>query len=164
MSPRQWLSILAFAFGLAGPAARAEAPAPALTIEARLFVHSTGQFSENVLAPDARPLGNIVIGHEPSSATLVIVRVADWRQWPGPARVRLIATERPLRHQRPGRRTLLDQSLPLPYSGEAPGQPAFVGFWLSGTGCVPIRLRATLAAAGAAHSAREALLDFRCYE
>ena len=157
-----WLAV--FAFGLAGHAARAEEPAPALSIEARLFINSTGQFSEDVLGPNGRALGNIIIGDVPSSATLVIVRVPEWQRWAGPTRVRLVATERPLRQRRPGRGVILDRTLPLPYSGGAPGQAAFVGFWLDRTGCAPIALRATFAAGGTTRATKEALVDFRCYE
>lgn len=159
------MATITLALLLASAAAKAEEPAPVLSIEARLFVSRTGQFSDDVLGPNGRGLGNVVIGPEASTATFVVVRVAGPAPLPAGSRVRLVATEEPSRlhgRRRGGPRVILDQSARLPSAAAADGS-IFVGFWLADTGCTPIRLNATVTRSSR-RAAAEAWLGFLCYE
>lgn len=130
------------------------AGAPAVSIRAMLFNNRTGGLSGDVVADTSR-LGNVPAGDYASTATLVVVRVAfaKDRDYPS-ARVRLVATA--------GRgRVLLDRTQPVGAIG--PDNVTHVGFWLSGTGCEPLALAATLTTPGPSATARVAV-PFTCHE
>lgn len=141
------------------PVASVAQGAPSLAIEARLFESATGRLSDDVLAPGGRPLGNVVMGEQASTSTLVVVRVVSEGPLPVEARLRLVANET----SKAGARTLLDSIVPVPPQA-ASGVAAYVGFWLADTGCAPIALRAELLAPEAPTVSRDAALGFTCNE
>lgn len=151
-----WCSVVLGVAVLGGPAAAKENVA--LGLQARLFHSGTGQFSADVLAPGGPELVNVVGSRDPSSATLVTVQVGlpQGVTLKAGARLRLVARE----SGSPGR-LLLDQSVPL--LAVPAGSAAYTGFWLQGTGCKPVHLRAVLTAPST--TARlSAELPFACGE
>lgn len=143
-------------------------PEPTLEgFQAFLFNAKTGEFSADILKYPRPELGNVPIGLFASESTLVTVKV---RVGPSAApkalRVHLVATESGTA-KFAGKRTakrnhvVLDRSEPL---GPANSDGfTYVGFWLSGTGCREIRLKAQLTgrAGGAPISD---VIPFTCYE
>ncbi|SDP71869.1 hypothetical protein [Phyllobacterium sp. OV277] len=140
---------------------------PILKIEARLFESPTGKFSEDVLAPDAAGLGNVIIGENASSSTMVTVRIDATPPLPANAKLRLVAKETPTRNAigntRVKLRQLLDSTVTVP-STAAGNRTTYVGFWLPQTGCMPVALKAYLSAGGSGSVSASATLDFICYE
>lgn len=151
----------------AAPPAFAQDVKPALKIEARLFHSRTGFFSEDVLAPDAPGLGNVIIGENASSSAIVIVRINTTPALPTNTKLRLVAketsTNKTTANARVKLRKLLDSTVTVP-STAADNTPVYIGFWLSDVGCMQVALKANLTTAGAVSATASATLDFLCYE
>jgi hypothetical protein len=143
--------LLAIAIVLAlGVTAQAEDQSASvhLDLEARLFHKGSGTFSDDVLKPGGPDLVNVVAGKDPSTSTLVTAVVSSPADvvLPSTARVRLTAVERTERRGRT--RTLLDRTVAV--GSVAKGGVTHLGFWLDGTGCRPIELRASITVPGRA--------------
>lgn len=153
---------------LSAPPGLAQDATPLLKIEARLFESPTGKFSDDVLAPDAPGLGNVIIGEKASSSTFVTVRIDATPPLPMDAKLRLVAQETPPSEVAGGGaplelRQLLDSTVVVPPTA-AGNKTTYVGFWLPETGCTPVALKADLAAGDAGSASAEATLNFICYE
>jgi hypothetical protein len=133
---------------LAATAAPAAAP-PAYTLRAlhaSLFYNDSGTFSPDI--PAKAPLWNTIIGEgwaaEPSSATLVRVTVAGARGSYAPNR----SVELVVRKGRYSGGALRWEAIVLERSealGVLSGRGSTtVGFWIPDTGCIPLKLTATL--------------------
>jgi hypothetical protein len=136
---------------------------PALSMQAKLFFSASASFSPDVLAPAGPDLVNVVARDDPSGSTLVVVVVALPRglSLPADSRVRLVALASG-KGRTPAKR-LVDSTVPLGVVGT--GGVTHIGFWVPGTGCQPVQLRATLTVArqGGAVSA-QSLVPFTCGE
>ncbi len=159
-----WLLGWALASLLAG-AARADAPgsAPRLALEARLYYSGSGTFSDDVLKPGGPDLVNVVAHPDPSSASLVtvVISLAKDALLRAPTRLRVVARERPEPHR--GAHTLVNSTVTV--APVARGGSTHVGFWLEGTGCRPIEVKATLTEAGrSAPVTATTLIAFSCAE
>ena len=129
---------------------------PVVSIRALLFNNRTGTFSEDVIADTSR-VGNVPAGDYASTSTLIVVRVAFARDRDYPsARVRLVATAG---ERRP--RVVLDRTVRIGAIGA--DKATHVGFWLTDTGCVPLKLVATLTTPGPTATGRAAV-PFTCNE
>lgn len=135
--------------------------------QAFLFNARTGSLSADVLQEPRPDLGNVPIGSFASTSTLVVVKIKVGRApTPKTLRVRLVATESGTAKFAPkgvaGRdRVILDQSSPLGQQNEE--GMTHVGFWLSGTGCRSVQLKATLTG-GPTSPALTETIPFICYE
>lgn len=138
-------------------------------LKAYLFNSRTGKLSEDVLAKDAPELGNVPAGKFGSVSTLVVVQVELGKDaaLPGKTQVRLIAQETGSTRfaaegggkARP--RILLDKTVSAgPVSEDG---ATSVGFWLDGTGCRTISLKAYLVKPRST-TPITAVLPFTCYE
>jgi len=161
------LSLAAWLFHAGAGYAQTQ-PEPALeSFQAFLFNAKTGEFSADILKAPRPELGNVPIGPFASVSTLVTVKV---RVGPSAApkalRVHLVATESgtaKFAGKRTAKRSrvVLDKSEPL---GPANSDGfAYVGFWLSGTGCREIRLEAQLTGRAGAAKISD-VIPFICYE
>lgn len=161
------LVLLALAPGLPAPAV-AQHPVRIAGFQAYLFNSRTGALSGDMLAKDAPELGNVPSGKFASVSTLVVVRIELGKDAPIPdkARIRLLATESgsmPFAANRgkASSRVMLDSTSGLgPVSAEG---TTHVGFWLAGTGCRSISLKASLIGVKDAAALTE-VLPFACYE
>ncbi len=148
--------------GSAWAATPARPDTPQLTLQAKLFHSRSGNFSGDVLQAGGPPLVNIVAAADPSTASLVTVALtlparAVLRS---DARVRLLAREQLANGNV---RTLADRTLSV--GAVARGSVAHFGFWLQGTGCRPVQLKATLMLPGqTATPGTTATLPFACGE
>ena len=136
--------------------------------QAYLFNSKTGQLSQDVLAKGAPELGNVPSGAFASVSALVVVRVAIGPQAPVPrkAQIRLVAVESgslPLAAKQGNTpdRIILDKTSALgPVNDQG---AAYVGFWLTQTGCHAIKLKASVVGSGESISLASDL-PFVCYE
>ncbi len=137
------------ALSLAVPALATGATPPPYrlaSVKAYLFYNDTGSLSQPL--PDNVSLFNTIIGegwaHEPSNAVLVRVTVAGRAgSYVSKRAVRLTVAQgtRTASGYRWGK-TVLDQRQPLPVlSGTG---RTVAGFWIAGTGCIPLRLTARI--------------------
>ena len=127
-------------------------------MRALLFYADRGTFSEDVLADTTTALWNTVIGEGdaggPSESTLVVVEVTGEPESYEPDRsVELRATA--------GGKVLLRHAAPV--SGLSTQGKAYVGFWLYGTGCEPVRLTARLTGQASPAELRKEI-PFECGE
>jgi hypothetical protein len=132
-----------------------------LDIQAKLFRHKMGAFSNNVLVPGGPELGNVVAGDDASNATLVLVLIelAEKKAISSTSSVRLVARETQARGARP----LLDRTQQVGTIER--GGRTHVAFWITGTGCRPIALSATLTVKGyPSQISKNAELPFVCNE
>lgn len=136
--------------------------------QANLFNSKTGTFSTDVLAAGAPELGNIPAGEFSSVAVFIAVKVdlGPNASVPKNLSVRLIASEstsQPFAANK-GKtdiRVILNSTSrigPVDKDGKT-----FVGFWLTGTGCRSVTLKAALIGAQNAATKTE-VLPFACYE
>lgn len=161
------LVLLALALGLSRPAL-AQHPVRIAGFQAYLFNSRTGALSGDMLAQGAPELGNVPSGRFASVSTLVVVKIELGRDAPIPdkARVRLLATESgsmpfAANRSKTSNRVILDSVSGLgPVSADG---TTHVGFWLAGTGCRSISLKATLVGVKDA-AALTGVLPFACYE
>lgn len=116
---------------------------------AYLFNSKTGKLSADMLAKGAPELGNVPASEFASVSTLVVVRVEFGAQTaiPEKVQIRLIATDSgslPFGEKGGKARdvVILDKVSKLGPVNEK--GHSFVGFWLEGTGCHNIRLKATV--------------------
>jgi len=128
-----------------------------VSISAYLFYNHSGTFSENLIDNEDFILWNIVIGEgsaaEPSDATLVVVEV---KGTPGSYEIRqveLIAGA--------GEQVILSETSEIGVLGEDGIYRA--GFWLYGTGCLPVKLAAAIKGQ-TKESKLEKVIDFACGE
>ena len=136
------ITLVAYALSATSYAATPEAT---LTLQAKLFQHKTGNFSNDVLVADGPPLGNVVTGDNASNATFVtvLVALAPGVVLPSDSRVRLQARAAKIRGAAAS--VLLDRTEAL--GSVDRGGRTHIGFWLAKTGCRPIQLTATLSVA-----------------
>ena len=142
-----WVSGWVVAFLLAPTAAADNSGSlPRLALEARLYYSGSGTLSADALKPGGPELVNVVAGQDPSNASLltVVISLPDDSVLRSPTRLRVVARERPEAHQRA--RTLADSTVTVPPVAKA--GVTHVGFWLEGTGCRAIEVKATLTEAG----------------
>ncbi len=160
---KTWRLIAALALvGVAATAAPAGSDTPELALQARLFHSRSGSFSTDVLQPAGPPLVNIVAAADPSTASLVtvVLTLPARAVLRSDARVRLVAREQLANGSM---RMLVDRTLGV--GAVARGGVAHYGFWLQGTGCRPVQLKATLTTPGqAAAPFVTATLPFACGE
>lgn len=164
------ISPAVFALGLvlAQPApGAAQEPARVAGFQAFLFNSRTGAMSGDVLAKDGPELGNVPSGKYASVATLVVARVEFGKQAAIPkARVRLVATESAsmpfaANRARSTSRTIFDRTAELgPVNADG---TTYVGFWLGGTGCRSISLKASIVGVKNAVPLT-GMLPFACHE
>lgn len=164
------ISPIVFALGLvlAQPApSAAQEPARVAGFQAFLFNSRTGALSGDVLAKDGPELGNVPSGKYASVATLVVARIEFGKQAAVPkAQVRLVATESgsmPFAASRAksASRVILDRTSELgPMNADG---TTYVGFWLAGTGCRSISLKASIVGIKNAVPLT-GILPFACYE
>lgn len=161
-------AVAALGFVLLHPATGvAQERARVAGFQAYLFNSKTGALSGDVLARGGPELGNVPGGEYASVATLVVARVEFGRQSAIPkARVRLVASESAAMpfatgRAQPGGRVIHDRTADLgPVNADG---TSYVGFWLAGTGCRAISLKATLVGIKDA-AALTGSLPFACYE
>lgn len=150
------------ALSLAGPVHAG--PAPQVSgFQAFLFNSKTGTLSPDVLAANTA-LGNVPAGDYASVSTLVVVRIDIGKDMPVPdaAQLRLVASEAGAATRgKAAARIVLDRTAKLGPVG--PDGATHIGFWLTGTGCRTITLKATLLT-GKVSSASSTVLPFACYE
>jgi hypothetical protein len=137
---------------------RAEA-APAYTIQrikAFLYHDQTGELSEeDILAPPVRELFNVIIGTNPSHATMVVVELSgEAGSYESGRKVSLTVTGKK-------GRVVLKKSTSLGVFGK--DGKYFVAFWLYETGCEPLSLSAKLTGQPSASKA-DATINFICGE
>jgi hypothetical protein len=133
--------------------------------QAFLFNAKTGALSRDILHDPKPELGNIPIGEFASDATLVTVKIRVGKG-ARTLRVHLVAIESGKSQfsvkQTPDRdRVLLDKTEPLGLANS--DGFTYVGFWLPGTGCREIRLKAQLTGGGSTAAISE-VIPFTCYE
>lgn len=137
-------------------------------IQAKLFNSKTGTFSTNVLAEGAPELGNVPAGDLASVSVFVTVKIdlGPKASVPKNLSVRLVASENTSQpfaanKGKAGSRVILNSTSklgPVDSNGKT-----FVGFWLTGTGCRSVTLKAALI--GVQNSATKTeVLPFACYE
>lgn len=135
---------------------------PQVTLQVRLFYSRSGNFSGDVLQAGGTPLINIVAAADPSTASLVtvVLTLPPQAVLRSDARVRLRAREQLANGSS---RTLIDRTLSV--GAVTKGSVAHFGFWLQGTGCRPVQLKAKLMLPGQATTpGATAMLPFACGE
>lgn len=154
------MALLSAAIG-AGTARAQQAPQIS-GFQAFLFNSKTGALSPDMLTME-QGLGNVPIGPFASVSTFVVVKIDFGPKQPvsADAQIRLVAKEAATPHARAATRVILDRRAKL--GPVADDGTTHVGFWLAGTGCRNIALRATLTA-GATSALKETALPFICYE
>lgn len=160
-------AVAAFSFCIVS-STRAQAPAKITEIQAKAFESRTGTFSENLIGPGARELGNMPMGKNASVSTFIIVKVEFGKDSPVPAgaKVRLVATKSgsapfSLNKKDQRKRVILDSSSLL---GPADTDgTTYVGFWLKRTDCRTVVLSASLTGVTGT-STKVETLPFTCYE
>jgi hypothetical protein len=135
-------------------------PLSITAIQAHLFYSKTGLLSEDILTQDVR-LVNIVAASNPSTSTLVKVRIAYANKNNGQAggTIKIVGTEYDRRTKQTS--VVINQTVALIGANEEEG--SYIGFWLKDTGCRPIELKVTATLAGKA-SKKNATLPFVCNE
>ena len=162
------IMLAAVGLALAQPAAgTAQELARVAGFQAFLFNSKTGALSGDVLAKDGPELGNVSSGRFASVSALVVARIEFGKQAPVPkAQVRLVATESgsmPFAASRAkaANRVILDRTSDLgPVNADG---TTYVGFWLAGTGCRSLSLKASLIGLKDAVPLT-GVLPFACYE
>jgi hypothetical protein len=167
MQGKRWSTAISFAI-LFATAAESQSRPRLAGFEAYLFNSKTGRLSQDMLANGAPELGNVRSSEFASVSTLVVVRIELGAEAPVPEKmqIRLTAIEAgstPFagKNGKAGDRTLLDKTSTLGPVNEK--GISYVGFWLDGTGCRTITLRASIVGAVDA-SPITRVLPFACYE
>lgn len=158
-----WVSGLALASFLIAEARADDPGSPRLALEARLYHSGSGTFSADVLKQGGPELVNVVASEDPSNASLltVVISLPDGAVLRTPTRLRVVARERPQAHKTA--HTLADSTVTV--APVAKGGITHVGFWLEGTGCRPIEVKATLTEAGRSKSVTATTsIPFSCGE
>ena len=161
--------LLLFGCAFHQPVSSTEASRPVITdIRAQLFYGSTGGFSRNVLKGTDFALWNVVIGEGSakgwSNETLVIVEVSSESD--------AIHLGHALKFKatyqfgevdpkgNPHLRDIIVEGRRNIESFSATGKKYF-GFWLNNTGCIPVRIRASISPI---NSVTEVEIPFQCGE
>lgn len=136
---------------------------PAIYLHAQMFYAGTGTLSSDVTVSGGSEMGNVVAGDNPSTSTLVIAEISLARDQviSSDSRVALLARESA---NSPSQgRVLLERSVvvgPIRRGGKT-----HIGFWLDGTGCVPLELQAELVNnENAPIASITTTIPFACYE
>lgn len=157
------LGTLIAALLVCGSPGTAQKPARAVAsiskIEAKLYFPESGEFSQDMLAVPRLNLWNSITGagwaEHPSNATLVLVEVSGDPNT-GPAGLSVELTVADARNDS----VIMKRRLKLGFA-EADKQKE--AFWLYGTGCVPLKLKARLVGQGGS-AAMVRSIPFACGE
>ena len=132
-------------------------------LHAQMFHAGSGTLSSDVLAAGGPELGNVVAGDNPSTSTLVIAEIslAPDQVISSDAQVALLARESATPPKQG--RVLLERSVDI--GAIRRGGKIHIGFWLDGTGCMPLELHATVRSKeDSPLASTKTTIPFICYE